>query len=70
MQVMITVPELAEQMHKSTDQLYAWARREKDPMPLRYVSGERYGSMLVDEFSEWFKRNGELMSERSKKDER
>ena len=69
MAVMITVPELAEQMHKSTDQLYAWARRDNDPMPLRYVSGERYGSMLVEEFAEWFKRNGVLMADRGKKDD-
>ena len=64
---MITIPDLAEQMHKSTEQLYSWAKRDTDPMPLRYVGGERYGSMLVEEFSEWFKRNGELMTERNKK---
>lgn len=66
MRVAITVPELAEQMGKSEVQLYSWAKRENDPLPLRYVSCERYGSVLVSEFEEWFKRNGVLMRDRSK----
>ncbi|HAM14579.1 MAG TPA: hypothetical protein DCP91_01670 [Eggerthellaceae bacterium] len=63
--VMITVPALADQMHKSTEQLYGWAKRTHDPLPLRYVEGERYGSVMVAEFEEWFVRNGKLMNERS-----
>lgn len=64
MRVVITVPDLAGQMHKSTDKLYAWAQREEDPLPLRYVDGERYGVILVSEFEWWLKRNGRLMNER------
>ena len=65
MPVMTTVTELAAQMHKDPAQLYRWAKREVDPMPVRYVDGERYGCLIVSEFTEWFARNSELMSERS-----
>ena len=66
MDVMVTVPALAKQMHKSPDQLYAWARREDDPLPVRYVDGERYGSIFVPELGSWFERNGKLTNERRK----
>jgi hypothetical protein len=62
--VMITVPELCKEMHKGTDQVYAWARRKVDPLPVRYVEGERYGAILVNELDEWWRRNGVLMNER------
>ena len=65
MPVVITVPELAEQMHKSPDKLYEWAKRENDPLPVRYIGGERYGAILVSELAEWFIRNGQLANERS-----
>lgn len=65
--IMTTVTELAAQMHKDPAQLYAWAKRDEDPMPLRYVDGERYGSIIVSEFTEWLKRNSELMNERGKR---
>ena len=67
MQIMTTVPELASQMHKDPAQLYAWAKRDNDPLPLRYVGGERYGAVIVREFEEWFIRNSVLMSERNEK---
>ncbi len=64
MSVVITVPELAKEMHKDAAKLYEWAARKVDPMPVRYVDGERYGSVLVSEFESWFKRNTALYSER------
>lgn len=63
--VMITVPDLCEEMHKGREQVYAWARRKVDPLPVRYIGGERYGAILVSELDEWWRRNGELMGERS-----
>lgn len=64
MAVWTTVPDLAREGHKSADRLYELARREDDPLPLRYIDGDRYGVVLVDEFSAWVKRNGKLMNER------
>jgi len=63
--VMITVPDFCDEAHKSREQVYSWARRKKDPLPVRYVDGERYGAILVSELAEWWRRNGTLMSERS-----
>lgn len=65
MPVLITVPELAEQMHKDAAALYALSKRERDPLPVRYLEGSsRYGAVLVSEFEEWFKRNGRLPNEK------
>ena len=58
------MPELAEQGHKSPDKLYEWAKREEDPLPVRYIEGERYGTVLVSEFEDWMKRNGRLFNEK------
>ena len=59
-----TVPDLAREGHKSADRLYELARRAEDPLPLRFIDGDRYGVVLVDEFAAWVKRNGRLMNER------
>lgn len=64
MDVAITPTKLAKQLGKSVDKVYAWAKRENDPLPIRYVDGERYGSILVSEFESWFKRSGKLKGER------
>lgn len=60
MQVMITAPDLAAQMHKDVNTIYQWSRRKNDPLPLRYMDGNRYGAILVSEFEEWWKRNASL----------
>lgn len=62
--VMTNVPSLAREWHKSKDSLYELAKREEDPLPVRFLEGDRYGAILVSEFDEWFKRNGALMNER------
>ena len=52
--VMITVSELAEQMGKSVNTLYDLAKRDYDPLPLRYLAGEvKNGAILVSELEEW-----------------
>lgn len=62
--VMVTVGDLADQMHVKTTTLYELARREHDPMPLRTLHGfKRSSSMLVSDFEEWFVRNSELFKE-------
>ena len=63
---MTTVPDLAREWHKSTDSLYALAARENDPLPVRYMDGDRYGGVLVGEFEAWLKRNTRLFNERRK----
>ena len=65
MAILTTVPELAKEGHKSADRLYELARREEDPLPVRYMDGDRYGVILVDEFAAWLKRNGRLYNERT-----
>lgn len=63
--VMVTVPDLAEQMGKTVHTLYEWARREEDPLPLRYERGTtKNGSVMVTEFREWWARNSVHYSER------
>lgn len=62
--VMVTVGDLADQMHVKASTLYEFARREEDPMPLRTLHGfKRSSSMLVSEWGEWFSRNSELFRE-------
>lgn len=63
--VMVTVPDLAEQMGKAANTIYEWAAREIDPLPLRYEKGTRQnGCIAVDEFREWWSRNSVHYQER------
>ncbi len=65
MTVWTTVPDLAREGHVSADRLYELARREVDPLPLRYIGGgTRYGQILVSELEDWVKRNGCFYNER------
>ena len=62
--VMVTVGDLADQMHVKPSTLYELARRESDPMPLRTLHGfKRSSSMLVSEWESWFERNSDLFKE-------
>lgn len=64
--VMVTVADLAEQMGKDKHTLYGWARREVDPLPLRYERGSRKaGSIVVAEWRDWWARNSVHFKERS-----
>ena len=62
--VWTTIPELAKQGHIGADKLYELSRRTEDPLPLRYMDGDRYGRVLVSEFESWFKRNAALAAHR------
>lgn len=62
--VMVTVADLAAQMHMKTETLYQFAKREVDPLPLRTLRGfKRSSSMLVSDWSEWYRKNSELFKD-------
>ena len=62
--VMVTVGDLADQMHMNKATLYDLARRNDDPLPLRTLDGlKRSSSMLVSDWEEWFIRNSSLFKE-------
>ena len=64
--VMVTVPALAEQMGKSRNTIYEWARRKEDPLPLRFEKGtSKNGCIIVDDFKEWWLRNSVHYQERA-----
>lgn len=61
----MTVSELAESWGTYPDQLYGYARRQSDPLPIRYIKGKtRYGIVVVEEAHEWLLRNTVLYGER------
>lgn len=61
----ITVPDLAEQTGKSRNTIYGWAKRENDPLPLRFEKGtSKDGFIVVDEFLSWWSRNSVHYNER------
>jgi len=64
MGIITTVPDLAREWHKSADLIYKLAAKEDDPLPIRYLEGDRYGGVLVSEFEGWLKRNTKLYKER------
>ena len=62
--VMVTVGDLADQMHVKASTLYELARRDDDPLPLRTLKGmKRSSAMLVEEWMEWYVRNTDLFKE-------
>ena len=62
--VMVTVPDLAEQMHVRQGRLYELARRADDPLPLRTQDGmKRSSAILVSDWKEWWKRNSKVFKE-------
>lgn len=64
MAVMVTVSDLAEQMHVKKNRIYEWARREEDPLPLRTMDGmTRSSALVVEEWVAWYKRNSRLFKE-------
>lgn len=64
MPVMVTVADLAEQMHMDKHNFYEWARRDDDPLPLRTVKGMRKSSCIsVADWLSWWERNTDLFKE-------
>lgn len=64
MPVMVTVSDLAKQMHVSKNRFYEWARRDEDPLPLRTAGdGKRTSALVVSDWLAWWERNSELFKE-------
>lgn len=56
--VMVTVADLAAQMHVQPYRLYQLAKREDDPLPLRTMRGmKRSSAVVVSEWLDWWERN-------------
>ena len=56
----VTMParEIAEQLGTNHATVLQYARREDDPLPLRYIKGKRNGGfVIVSEFEDWLIRN-------------
>lgn len=52
------VREIADQLGTNHSTILQYARREDDPLPLRYIKGKRNGGfVIVPEFVEWLERN-------------
>lgn len=66
--VTMTVRDICEQARKGREQVYAWARRKHDPLPVYYIDGERYGQVLVSDYEAWVRRNGRLLDGRTVED--
>lgn len=59
------VREVAEQLGTNHSTILQYARREDDPLPLRYIKGKKNGGfILVSELSDWIVRNTCSYSER------
>lgn len=61
----ISVPALAKEWHKDPSRIYELAARDDDPLPVRYLPDDRYGTILVSEFEAWMMRNTVLLKERA-----
>lgn len=63
----MTVPKMCEEMNMDLHTAYELARREEDPLPLRYLRGnKKNGRILEDELREWWLRNSVHYQERGK----
>lgn len=61
----MTVKELSKQSGLDPDTIRCYARRDKDPLPVRYMPGMRRGGFIsVNEMDSWLERNGRLMVDR------
>ena len=64
MATMTTISRLAEEMEMSPNTLYALARRDDDPLPLRTLKGmKRSSALVVDDWLAWYERNTDLFKE-------
>ena len=57
--------DVAAALRTNMNQIYEYAARKDDPLPLRYIKGKRNtGFVIVDEFNDWIKRNTCFYNER------
>ena len=62
----MTVKQLAEETGWDEKNIRAYAQDSNDPLPIRYVKNrKRGGIVIVDEVSEWIRRNSRLYSEKA-----
>jgi hypothetical protein len=65
MAAFMTVKQLANETGWDEKNIRAYAMDSSDPLPIHYVKGrERGGVVIVEEVSEWIRRNSRLYSER------
>lgn len=63
--VLLSTKEVAAQLGTNPSMVQQYARREDDPLPLRYIKGKRNGGfVVVGEFLGWVERNTTLYRER------
>lgn len=62
-----TVKDLCDEMGVDNHTIYRLAARQDDPLPLRYLPGQRRsGCVLEREMDEWFERNSVHYQNRGK----
>lgn len=63
--VLMSKREVARQLGTNESKVGEYARREVDPLPLRYIKGKRNGGfVVVGEFVEWVERNTVMYRDR------
>lgn len=63
--VLITTKDVAQKLGTNHATVLEYARRQEDPLPLRYIKGKSNGGfVVVEEFLEWIKRNTCMFNER------
>ena len=61
----MTIRQLADETGWDEKNIYAYARDASDPLPVYYVKQrQRGGVVIVEEVSEWIRRNSRLYSEK------
>ena len=65
MESFMSVKRFADECGWDVKLVYEYARDGSDPLPIHYVKGRhRGGVVIVQEVSEWIRRNSRLYSER------
>lgn len=61
----MSVKRLADETGWDSKQIYEYAKDRSDPLPIYYVKNRyRGGVVIVDEVSEWIRRNSRLYADR------
>lgn len=62
----VTVRQLAAMWGTNTSHILSYAKRLRDPLPVRYIAGKTRGGFIsTRELEEWVARNTVLHSERA-----
>lgn len=61
----LTTRKLAECWGTNLSTIHEYSRRAADPLPVRYIDGKKRGGIvIVDEASDWLRRNSTSYQER------